>query len=311
MAEMPRSSVHKCRRSRRAFLLLAMSALAMPVVPKPAIAADDRIGRFEYYRITGRENLLQVARLHGLGYIELLAANPGIDPWLPQAGRTIVLPKARLLPDAPRQGIVINLAELRLYFFRTRSDPILTFPVGIGKMGRETPTGATHVKAKRTNPTWTPPPSIRAERPGLPAAVPPGPDNPLGRLALDLAWRGYVIHGTNQPYGIGRRVSSGCIRLYPEDITLLFRLVSVGTPVTIVYQPVKLGWSGGALYMEVHPTAAQGDELEARGRFTPATVPALDARVRDVAGPAAHRVAWGIVHKAARKRRGVPVLITR
>ncbi len=311
MAEMPRSSVHTCRLSRRGLLLLAMSALAAPVAPEPAIAADDRIGRFEYYRIRGHETLLEIARLYDLGYIELLAANPGIDPWMPENGRTLVLPKAHLLPNAPRRGIVINLPELRLYFFRKGRGPVLTFPVGIGRLGRETPTGVTRVKAKRKNPTWIPPASIRAERPGLPSEVPPGPANPLGHRALDLAWQGYVIHGTNRPYGIGRRVSSGCIRLYPEDIELLFEHVVVGTPVTIVDQPVKLGWSNGALYLEVHPTATQGDELETRGWFTPAAIPTLYARVHDAAGPAAHRVVWSIVYDAARLRRGIPVRITR
>jgi L,D-transpeptidase ErfK/SrfK len=287
-----------------------MSVLAA-AAPTPVFATEDWIGRFEYYQITGQKNLLQVARLNGLGYIELLAANPGIDPWVPEKGRILVLPKAHLLPDAPRQGIVINLAEMRLYFFRKKGAPILTFPLGIGRMGRETPTGVTHVRAKRKNPTWIPPASIRAERPGLPGKVPPGPRNPLGDYALDLAWRGYVIHGTNKPYGIGRRVSSGCIRLYPEDIAQLFRLVSVGTPVTIVYQPVKLGWSHGELYMEVHPTAAQGDELEAHGWFTPAAIQSLDNQVRNAAGSTSYRVAWEIVYDTARKRRGVPVRITR
>lgn len=308
---MPRSGPEACRRSRRTFLLLAISALAVLVVPTPASAADDRIGRFEYYRIKGEENLLEVARLHGLGYIELLAANPGIDPWLPKSGRMLVLPKAHLLPDAPRRGIVINLAEMRLYFFREGGSPVLTFPAGIGRSGRETPTGVTRVIAKRENPTWIPPASIRAERPELPAAVPPGPSNPLGLYALDLGWRSYTIHGTNNPYGIGRRVSSGCIRLYPEDIEQLFELVPVGTPVTIVYQPVKLGWSGGELYLEVHPTATQGDELEARGSFTPTVVEALYQLVRDAAGSAAHRVAWTLVRSTADMRRGVPVRITR
>lgn len=302
---------HTRRQQWRTCILLAMSMILAAVAPAPVSAAEDRIGRFEYYRITGRENLSQVAHLHDVGFIELLAANPGIDPWLPEPGRTLILPKAHLLPDAPRRGIVINLAELRLYFFRTRSDPVLTFPVGIGKMGRETPTGVTHVVAKRTNPTWTPPPSIRADRPGLPVVVPPGPANPLGQYALDLAWRGYVIHGTNHPDGIGRRVSSGCIRLYPEDIELLYRLVPVGTPVTVVYQPVKLGWSGGELYLEVHPTAAQGDELEARGSFKPAAIPDLDRRVHDSADADTGRVDWRIVGSVARMRRGIPIRITR
>ncbi len=307
---MHKCSRHTYRQLRWTFLLLAMSMLAA-VAPTPVFATEDWIGRFEYYQIMGQKNLLQVARLNGLGYIELLAANPGIDPWVPERGRTLVLPKAHLLPDAPRRGIVINLAEMRLYFFRKKSDPVLTFPIGIGRMGRETPTGVTHVRAKRKNPTWMPPASIRAERPGLPSEVPPGPRNPLGHYALNLAWQGYVIHGTNRPYGIGRRVSSGCIRLYPEDIALLFRLVSVGTQVAIVYQPVKLGWSNGELYMEVHPTAAQSDELEARGWFTPAAIRTLDDQVRNAAGTTSYRVAWDIVYDAARKRRGVPVRITR
>ncbi|MDH5558540.1 MAG: L,D-transpeptidase family protein [Alphaproteobacteria bacterium] len=310
---MPNRNAHACRRQWRNFILLAMSVLVavVAVVSTPAFATEDRIGRFEYYQITGRNNLLQVARLNGLGYVELLAANPGVDPWIPEKGRILVLPKAHLLPDAARQGIVINLAEMRLYFFRNESEPVLNFPIGIGRMGRETPVGVTQVKAKRKDPTWIPPASIRAERPYLPDQIPPGPRNPLGNYALDLAWPGYVIHGTNQPYGIGRRVSSGCIRLYPEDIEILFRLVSIGTTVTIVYQPVKLGWSDGELYMEVHPTATQADELEARGWFTAAAILSLDDQVRNAAGAALSRVAWDIVYDTARKRRGVPVRITR
>lgn len=298
------------RRPPRTLLLVAMSMLAVVVSP-PLFAAGERIGHLEYFQLTGQKNLLQVARLNGLGYIELLAANPGINPWVPEQGRTLILPKAHLLPDAPRRGIVINLADMRLYFFQKKGGPILTFPLGIGRMGRETPTGVTYVKAKRKYPTWTPPASIRAERPYLPSEMPPGPQNPLGDYALDLAWRSYVIHGTNKPYGIGRRVSSGCIRLYPEDIAQLFRLVSVGTPVTIVYQPVKLGWSDGELYMEVHPTATQGDELEARGWFTPAAIGSLDYQVRNAAGATSFRVAWDIVYDTARKRSGIPVRITR
>ena len=303
---------NKCayRQPRRTLLLIAMSIMAAVVSP-PLFAAGERIGHLEYYQITGQQNLLQIARLNSLGYIELLAANPGINPWVPEKGRTLVLPKAHLLPDAPRRGIVINLADMRLYFFQKKGGPILTFPLGIGRMGRETPTGVTYVKSKRKYPTWIPPASVRAERPYLPSEVPPGPQNPLGDHALDLAWRGYVIHGTNKPYGIGRRVSSGCIRLYPEDIAQLFRLVSVGTPVTIVYQPVKLGWSDGELYMEVHPTAAQGDELEARGWFTPAAIGSLDNQVRNAAGSTSYRVAWDIVYDTARKRSGIPVRITR
>lgn len=306
-------SVHdpdNSRPGRRCFLRLALSTIPAMAAPSFAFSAEDRIGRFEYYRVQDGDNLLRVARFNGLGYIELVAANPGIDPWLPGVGRTLILPKAHLLPDAPRRGIVINIAELRLYYFPPGGGRILTFPIGIGRSGRETPTGATQIVRKRTDPTWTPPPSIRAERPYLPTSVPPGPRNPLGRHALDLGWRGYVIHGTNKPYGIGRRISSGCIRLYPEDIALLFGLVGVGTPVTIIDQPVKLGWSGGGLYLEVHPTTTQIDQLEAQGWFTPAPVPGLEAQVRAKARATSRSIAWGIVQDEALKRRGLPVRIT-
>jgi len=279
-------------------------------VPAPDVA-DAVIGRLEYHRVESGETLLVIARRHNLGFIEVVAANPGIDPWLPRAGSTLVLPKAHLLPNAPRRGIVINLSELRLYYFGEAGGPAITHPIGVGRMGRETPIGTTQIIRKQTAPTWVPPASIRAGRPDLPAFVPPGPDNPLGEYALYLGWRSYVIHGTNKAYGIGRRVSSGCIRLYPEDIEQLFATVPVGTPVTVVDQPVKLGWSRDQLYMEIHPDPVEGDQLEERGWFTSAPLPDLEERVRAFAGAAAARIDWPIVRAAARRKRGVPVQITR
>ncbi|MBE9554417.1 MAG: L,D-transpeptidase family protein, partial [Proteobacteria bacterium] len=172
-------------------------------------AHNDIIGGNGYYKVKEGETLLEIARLHDLGFIELVTANPGIDPWIPEAGRTVLLPSEHILPDASRQGIVINRPELRLYYFGDGTGPVVTYPIGVGRQGRETPLGSTSVAAKRANPTWTPPPSIRAERPELPATVPPGPENPLGLFAMNLGWKNYVIHGTNKPYGIGRRVSSG------------------------------------------------------------------------------------------------------
>ena len=272
--------------------------------------ANAVIGRLEYHTVGAKENLLLIARQNDLGFIETVAANPGIDPWLPAPGRTLVLPKAHILPDAPHEGIVINLPELRLYYFNGNDAPVITYPIGVGRRGRETPIGSTKIVRKRPAPTWTPPPSIRAERPELPASVPPGPDNPLGDFALDLGWRHYVLHGTNKPYGIGRRVSSGCIRLYPEDIENLFAMVKVGTPVTVVDQPMKLGWSDGRLYMEVHPDALEGDQLEHRGWFTPSPVPDLEERVRAFAGAASGRIDWPAVRAVARSKRGIPVQIT-
>lgn len=271
---------------------------------------DDIIGAIQYYKVREEETMLDIARLHDLGFIELVAANPGVDPWLPGVGRTVMLPKAHLLPDAPRRGIVINLPELRLYYFGDGSGPAATYPLGVGRLGRETPLGSTSIVAKRKDPIWVPPESIRAERPELPLAVPPGPENPLGEYAMNLGWPSYVIHGTNKPFGIGRRVSSGCIRMYPEDVERLFEIAEIGTPVTVVDQSLKLGWSNGELYLEVHPDVTEGDELEARGWFTPTPVPGLRERVLRAAGPAAVRVYWPSVYRAAMAKRGFPIRIT-
>lgn len=291
-------------------MVLCWQAVPRPADAGPPAPANTVIGQLEFYTVGARENLLLIARQQDLGYIEMIAANPGVDPWLPQPGRTLILPKAHILPDAPRKGIVINLSELRLYYYGDGAGTVITFPIGVGREGRETPVGTTRIVRKREAPTWTPPPSIRAERPGLPLSIPPGPDNPLGDFALDLGWTNYVLHGTNKPYGIGRRVSSGCIRLYPEDIEQLFALVPVGTPVTVVDQPLKFGWSNGQLYMEVHPDPLEGDQLEQRGWFTPEPVPDLEERVRSFAGAAVNRIDWPVVRAAARSKRGIPVQIT-
>jgi len=285
-------------------------AVAGPAKGTSAEAVDSIIGQLEYYRVKGHENLLDIARLHDLGFIELVAANPGVDPWIPGQDRTLVLPKMHLLPNAPREGIVINLPELRLYYFGDGTGAVVTYPIGIGREGWETPNGVTRIVRKREAPTWTPPASIRALRPWLPLTVPPGPSNPLGDYALDLGWSNYVLHGTNRPYGIGRRVSSGCIRLYPEDIERLFSMVSVGTPVTVVAQPLKLGWSEGQLYIEVHPDAQEGDQLERRGWFAPAPLPQFEERVQAFAGTQAHRIDWPAVRAVVRRKRGIPVQVT-
>ena len=276
-----------------------------------AEVVTDLIGAPGVHRVAQGETLLDIARAHDLGFTETRAANPDLDVWIPPVGETVTLPTRHVLPDAPRRGIVVNLSEQRLYVFPPSGGDVLTFPVGIGKVLWETPVGQTKVVRKRKNPSWTPPASIRAEHPDLPAVVPPGPNNPLGAYALDLGLSGYVIHGTSRPYGVGRRVSHGCVRLYPEDIERLFALVRVGTPVAFVDQPIKLGWLDGELYLEVHPTQAQADEVEDTGRFTPAHVPDIAWQVVRAAGEAAARVDWPRVDRAVAERRGVPVRITR
>ncbi len=296
-------------------IILTIAGLAVGAARAETLfhrAGADLIGDLRHYTTGSPDNFAALARRFDLGYVELLAANPGVDPWLPAAGTRLILPTAHILPDAPRRGIVVNLPEQRLYFFATRA--VLTFPIGIGRKGRETPLGTTSVVAKRPNPAWTPPKSIRLEKPWLPAVVAPGPDNPLGRFALDLAWPSYVIHGTNRPLGIGRRVSHGCIRLYPEDIAELFARVALDTPVTVVDQRVKLGRRDGALYLEANPAQAELDRLEQTGSLGPPTASAdasIRARIRARAADLAPRLDWPLIARVLDERRGIPVRVTR
>src|SRR6185437_10703192 len=245
---------------------------------------------------------------YDIGYVEIRTANPEIDPWLPGAGRMLTLPTQHLLPNVPRKGIVINLPELRLYYFPPAGPP-LSFPIGIGGEGKETPTGRTAIVRKGVHPAWFPTRSERASDPELPAMVPPGPDNPMGEYALYLGWKGYAVHGTNKPYSIGRRDSSGCIRLYPADITKLYRLAAIGTPVTVVNQRVKLGWSAGELYLEVHPSQGEADVIEDEGALRLPPGRSVDAAAA-AAGEAAGRLDWPAIHRAAEERRGIPVRVT-
>jgi len=300
------------RHWRRRALLSALAAL--PLLPGAVRAArpdGDIIGRLTLHLTRREEILLDVARAHDLGILEVNAANPGIDPWLPPPERLIVLPTAHVLPDAPREGIVINLAELRLYFFLSAGE-VETHAIGIGRDGFETPKGRTTIVRKATNPTWYPTESKRQLDPSIPRVVPPGPDNPLGTRALYLGWPAYLIHGTNKPYGVGRRVSLGCIRLYPEQIEDLYEKVAIGTPVTVVEQAIKLGWRDGELWLEAHPDYDQLDELEVSYTFTPKPPPAgAFELVRAKAGAEAARVDWDLVAAELVARRGYPVRITR
>src|SRR5437016_4910932 len=212
------------------------------------------VGEVREYVVQPGEGLNDIARKFSLGYTALAAANPGVDQFMPGVGRRLIIPSLYVLPDAPRQGVVINLAQYRLFYFPPGGSRVETFPVGLGEIGKTTPLGATRVVRNEANPTWHPPLSIRAERPQLPAAIRPGPDNPLGQYALYLGWPRYLIHGTNKPDGVGRNVSHGCIRLYPEDIAKLFAAVAVGTPVRTVERPATLGWTDDGLYLQIYPS---------------------------------------------------------
>ena len=224
---------------------------------------------------TDAENTLSdLAREYGLGYDEIIAANPDVDPWLPGDGTPVLLPTQYVIPDVPREGVVLNIASRRLFYFPEAAEDqpqtVLTYPIGIGRVGWETPVGTTEVVSKAADPHWFPPASVREEHAEmgdpLPSVVPPGPDNPLGSHVLKLAMPGYLIHGTNQPYGVGMRVSHGCVRLYPENIELLYSLVGIGETVRIINEPFLLGWRNGELYFEAH-APLEDDTISAEERL--------------------------------------------
>lgn len=254
-----------------------------------------------------------IARAYDVGYDALADANPGVDQWLPGEGTPIYLPTAFVLPDAPRDGIVLNLPSMRLMYFTSKTEPesrsgaaveLTTHPIGIGRQGWETPTGQATVTGRARDPAWYVPASVRAEHSErgepLPRVVPPGPDNPLGRFALTLSLPGYLIHGTNKPAGVGMRVSHGCIRLYPRDIAELFQRVPDGTPVHIVNQPVLAGWRDGVLYLEVHAPLAE-DHRDLRQEADRVLAAALGE------APSGHaRLNRRAVAKVVAEHRGIP-----
>jgi L,D-transpeptidase ErfK/SrfK len=268
-------------------------------LPSPS---DGVVGHAFYVKARYEDTLLDIGRHNGLGYDEMKVANPGVDMWLPGAGREVLVPDEFVLPDAPRVGVVINLAEMRIYYYPPGTDQVQTFAIGIGREGWGTPVGTFRISQKIDGPSWVPPASIRAEhlaegQPPLPAVVPAGPDNPLGAYALRLSVPGYLIHGTNKPWGVGMRVSHGCIRMYPEGIEKLFSEVSVNTPVAIVNQPFKVGWRGNDLYLEVHAT----DQDK--------TKPLTDVIPPAIANAQGVRVDWGAVRRAVTESTGLPQLV--
>ena len=221
--------------------------------------ANTVIGAPQGYTIAEGDTLLDVGRYFDLGYNEIMEANPGVDPWLPPPGEVVVIPTEFVLPDSGGHGLVVNIPEMRLYYFRGGASRIVTtHPVGLGRDEWRTPQGGFRVRGKTENPTWVIPDSIRAERildrGDARSSIPGGdPDNPLGVYRLELTLPMYALHGSNMPWGVGMQVSHGCIRLYNEDIAQLFRGVSVGTPGEFIYQPVKLGMRDRLIYVEVHP----------------------------------------------------------
>lgn len=221
------------------------------------------IGSLKTYAVKDGESLIEIARKFDLGYNEVTVTNPALDPFVPGQDASVLLSTSWVLPDVGfYKGIVINLSELRLYYFSEQNGStfVRTFPIGIGSQGKDTPVGEFTVIEKIVKPAWHVPESIRKEKPELPSVVPPGPDNPLGSHALRLSIGSILIHGTNRPWGVGRRFSHGCIRLYPEDIPRLFNLASKGVRVTIIRQPVKVGMRNDRVYIEVHTENSPKEE---------------------------------------------------
>jgi L,D-transpeptidase ErfK/SrfK len=261
---------------------------------------------------TREENTFSdLAREYGLGYDEIVAANPDVDPWLPGDGTAVLLPTQYVLPDVSRRGLILNIASKRLFYFPEVADgapiQVLTYPIGIGRVGWETPLGDTTVISKARDPSWYVPVSVRRERAEmgspLPAVVPPGPDNPLGHFVLKLDMPGYLIHGTNQPYGVGMRVSHGCIRLYPENIEPLYGIVGIGEAVTIINEPYLAGWRDGELYFESH-SPLEDDVITPEERMQE-----IFDRTRNNSGAFVEQVEQDRAHEVAEEARGVPVRV--
>nr|WP_240457595.1 L,D-transpeptidase family protein [Halomonas socia] len=264
-------------------LWLAPLALGIALVSGSLLADDDSdwplghyplpedgniVGERYTVEVEGDETLLDIARAHNVGYEEIRAANPEVSIWIPGDGTEVVIPAKHILPDAPREGLVVNLSELRLYYYPPSANGetprVETYPIGIGREGFNTPLGTTETTMRLEDPAWYPPRSMREEAAErgepAPAVVPPGPDNPLGRHAILLDIPGYLIHGTNMPDGIGMRASRGCIRMYPEDIEHLYGNIPNGTAVNIIDDHFKVGWEEDTLYVQAFAPAEQRDD---------------------------------------------------
>ncbi len=290
--------------------LAALGVCEAATFPLPP-ADEGLVGQVQGARVHDGETLLDLARRYDVGLSELQDANPGVDPWLPEAGQPIVIPSQYLLPGGPRNGIVVNLPERRLYYFPSAaagSPPVvMTYPLGIGTEGHSLPAIHTRIIEKKVDPAWIVPDAIRAAHAAdgdpLPKVVAPGPANPLGRYAMRLGLPEYLIHGTNQPYGVGQRVSHGCLRMYPEDIEELFGEVAVGTPVAILDQPYKAGWSGEVLYLETH------SPLTEAGHTPESDLTPMVAAIVRVKRQSIDDRAWQAATRTARQATGIPTPI--
>jgi len=294
-----------------AFLLLAMVAISTFTQALTfRLTGDDVVGDVPTIKTRYDDTFVAIGHIYGLGFRQLVNANPDVLPWVPGEGTEITLPLSFILPQETREAIVLNLPEFRMYHFIPEKNTVRSYAVGIGREGWQTPTTEereARVTSTAANPSWTPPASIRREHAAmgdiLPAVVPPGPDNPLGKYAVRLSLPSYLFHGSNKKVGVGMRVSHGCIRLYDGDIEELALSVKPGTPVRILNQPVKAGWLKDRLYLEVHPQLEE--DIGSDINYEMIIGEALAQRPNT---PVA--VDWDKITEAARRKSGIPVDIT-
>jgi len=288
------------------FCSLQASALTFNMPPP----GEDVIGEIATVRVASyKDTANRYAEAYGVGFRQLMAANPGLNPWVPGEGTEMVMPLQFILPPGPRTGVVINLAEMRMYYYQPDGRTVRTYPIGIGREGWQTPLTTTTVTGSVKNPTWVPPESIRREHAAmgdpLPAAVPPGPDNPLGAWAVRLSIKGYLIHGSNKELGVGMRVSHGCMRMYGRDIEEFANSVAKGTQVRIVNVPVKVGWKSGEMYVEVHSALEEQQEVH---------VPEADVadaiHLANRISPRPVQINWVDAKAAAVRQSGMPTRVS-
>lgn len=315
------------KKSRRLAQALIPAMAALLLLGSPQLQAQsyliepfntDMVGEIKVIQARESDTLMDIARAHSLGYRAIRLANPDLDVWLPGDTMPVVIPSRFVLPNAPREGVVLNRGEMRLYFFHqdpeTDQPLVTTYPVGIGRADRQTPTGRGHITMKLHKPTWYPTENVRADYAAqgksLARQIPAGPDNPLGEYALVLNLPGYLIHGTNKPDGIGMLVSQGCVRLYPEHIEALVAAVEKGTPVTIIDQPSKAGIANGKLMVEVHPPVYPDQQSE-RGKDEQKLITQIMVLLETRGAELEGDVDWNKVRQVFNRADGIPVSVTK
>jgi len=288
-----------------ALLLTSSQAFALTFT-LPA-NGDSVVGHVQITQALPGDSFSSIGRRYDIGYYQLVEANPGVDPLNPPAGTLLVIPTRFVLPPVERKGIVVNLAELRIYFYPPNSNKVMTFPIGIGREGWNTPTGLSQITQKTANPTWVVPASIMKDRKeagvDLPKSVPPGPDNPLGAYRMRLTQPTYLIHGTNDYRGVGRRSSSGCIRMFPEDVETLFSRVKVGTQVHTIDAAYKAGWGDSKLYLEAHVPLQEQQVTKS------VNMGGMENVVNTAARGNTAQINWDAAKQIAKAQNGVPQVI--